>query len=72
MDFQLPKVYPITDANITKLSHLEQVKQLIAGGAKLIQLREKHASPKEFYESAKEVMDFVQNTDVKIISKPWI
>lgn len=67
MDFQLPKVYPITDANITKLSHLEQVKQLIAGGAKLIQLREKHASPKEFYESAKEVMDFVQNTDVKII-----
>ena len=67
MEFQLPKIYPITDVSITKLSHLEQVKQLIAGGAKLIQLREKYASPNEFYESAQEVMDFVQQTEVKII-----
>lgn len=67
MEFQLPQIYPITDVSITKLSHLEQVKQLITGGAKFIQLREKYASPKEFYESAKEVMDFVRNTEVKII-----
>ncbi len=64
---ELPKIYPITDVSITKLSHLEQVKQLIHGGAKLIQLREKNNSPKEFYEAAKVVMDFVRNTDVKII-----
>lgn len=67
MDFQLPKVYPITDVSITKLSHLEQVKQLIKGGAELVQIREKYASPKEFYKSAKVVMDFVRGSQVKII-----
>ncbi|MBX7173315.1 MAG: thiamine phosphate synthase [Pyrinomonadaceae bacterium] len=64
---ELPKIYPITDVSITKLSHLEQVKQLIHGGARFIQLREKYSSPKEFYEAAKAVMDFVRNTNVKII-----
>ena len=67
MNFQLPKIYPITDTSITKLSHLEQAKRLIDGGAELIQLREKHATPKEFYESAKEVMSFVRGSNVKII-----
>jgi thiamine-phosphate pyrophosphorylase len=67
MDFQLPKIYPITDVSITDLSHLEQVKRLIEGGAELIQIREKHASPREFYESAQEVMDFVSGSQVKII-----
>lgn len=67
MPFSLPKIYPITDISITKLSHLEQVTQLIEGGAKLIQLRDKHSSPKDFYESAKTVMDFTHGKDVKII-----
>lgn len=67
MKFRLPKIYPITDASITKLSHLEQVKQLIKGGATFIQLREKHASPREFYESAKEVTDYTRNSEIKII-----
>jgi len=34
------------------LSHAEQVKRLIAGGAKLIQLRDKQATPREFYHQA--------------------
>jgi thiamine-phosphate pyrophosphorylase len=67
MPFQLPKIYPITDVSITRLSHLEQVKRLIEGGAELIQLREKYASPKEFYASAKAVMDLVRGSGVKII-----
>ena len=67
MNFQLPKIYPITDVSITGLSHLEQVKRLIEGGAELIQLREKFASPGEFYQSAKEVMDFVRGSEVRII-----
>jgi thiamine-phosphate pyrophosphorylase len=67
MPFQLPKIYPITDVSITRLSHLEQVKRLIEGGAELIQLREKYASPKEFYASAKAVMDLVRGSEVKII-----
>src|SRR5262245_39155283 len=67
MSFSLPKFYPITDISITKLSHLEQVKRLVKGGAKFIQLRDKYSSPRDFYEAAKAVMDFVRETEVKII-----
>ena len=67
MKFLLPKIYPITDVSITKLSHLDQVKELIKGGATLIQLREKYASPRKFYESAKEVTDYTRNSEIKII-----
>jgi thiamine-phosphate pyrophosphorylase len=48
----LPKVYPITDARLSGLSHAEQVSRLGAGGAELVQLREKHLSPREFYGEA--------------------
>lgn len=67
MSFSLPKIYPITDISITKLSHLEQVEKLIAGGAKFIQLRDKNSTPKDFYEAAKAVIDFTRGKDVKII-----
>ena len=67
MTFSLPKIYPITDVSITNLSHLEQTKRLVAGGAKIIQLREKTASSAEFYEAAQEVMLFARKRNVKII-----
>lgn len=63
----LPKIYPITDARISKTSHAEQVEKLVAGGATLIQLREKYAAPKDFYEAAKQALQIVRQTDVKII-----
>jgi len=67
MPFVLPKIYPITDVSISKLSHLEQFKRLIEGGATVIQLREKTASPREFYESAREVLALAEERNVKII-----
>jgi thiamine-phosphate pyrophosphorylase len=63
----LPKIYPITDVRLTKLSHAEQVEKLIEGGAQLIQLREKYASPKEFYESAVKAIEIARLHNVKII-----
>ena len=48
----LPQIYPITDARVSGLSHAEQVEKLIAGGAALIQVREKYAASGEFYRSA--------------------
>jgi thiamine-phosphate pyrophosphorylase len=51
--FQLPRVYPLTDTQLTGLSHVEQVRLLALGGASLIQLREKHLPALEFYEQAK-------------------
>ena len=49
---QLPQIYPITHTRVSGLSHLEQVRRLIDGGATWIQLRDKHASSRDFYEQA--------------------
>ncbi len=67
MNFNLPKIYPITDACLTKISHAEQVEKLIAGGATIIQLREKNHSAKDFYESAKIAAEIARRQNVKII-----
>lgn len=67
MNFQLPRIYPITDSRISGLSHLEQVKRLIAGGAELIQLREKHLSPAEFFDDASDAIALARDHSVKII-----
>ena len=63
----LPKIYPITDTRISNLSHAEQVERFIEGGATIIQLREKRASPKEFYELAKKALEIARRHKVKII-----
>lgn len=49
---QLPRVYPLTDVQLSGLSHAEQVRLLSLGGASLIQLREKRMAAIEFYEQA--------------------
>ncbi len=67
MHFALPKIYPITDTRITKISHAEQVKKLIKGGAKFIQLREKYLSPQDFYDDALEAVKIARAENVKII-----
>ncbi len=67
MKLNLPKIYPITDTRIVNLSHAEQVEKLTRGGATLIQLREKNASPKDFYEQAKEALEFARKNGVKVI-----
>lgn len=56
MRLNLPKVYPITDTRLSGLSHAEQVARLIEGGASLIQLRDKHATPREFYRQAADAL----------------
>jgi thiamine-phosphate pyrophosphorylase len=65
--FHLPKVYPITDTNLSGLSHAEQIDRLIAGGATLIQLRDKHAAPRDFYRQAEAALQIARNHDVRLI-----
>ena len=67
MKLNLPKIYPITDTRLTNLSHTEQVEKLIKGGAKFIQLREKYAPPKDFYDDAKSAIEIARKNSVKII-----
>lgn len=67
MNIKFQTVYPITDTIISGLSIPEQVEHLIAGGAELIQLREKKASAREFYEAAADAVDLARKHDVMII-----
>ena len=50
---QLPRVYAITDTQISGLSHADQVRLLADGGATLVQLREKTLPALDFYREAK-------------------
>ena len=63
---QLPKLYPITDGAHT-LTHAEQVARLCAGGATLIQLRDKHASPREFYAAAEAALRVARTHGARLI-----
>lgn len=53
MSFRLPRIYPLTDARLSGLSHADQVELLRLGGATLIQLREKQLPSFQIYEQAK-------------------
>ncbi|MEW6212419.1 MAG: thiamine phosphate synthase [Acidobacteriota bacterium] len=63
----LPRIYPITDTRLSGLTHAEQVRRLAEGGAQMIQLREKRASPREFYEAAIEAVALARTLGVGII-----
>ena len=67
MAFKAPSVYPITDIRLSGLSHAEQVKELISGGAKLIQLREKYLAPSEFYREAVTALEIAHAHGVQLI-----
>lgn len=67
MRIDLPKLYPITDARLSGLSHAEQVRRLCAGGATLVQLREKHLSPREFYREAEEALRVAHSWGARVI-----
>ena len=65
--FRLPRVYPITDTHISGLSHADQVALFAEGGATLVQLRDKHASPLHFYEQAKAALEVATQRRVQLI-----
>lgn len=67
VSIQLPKVYPITDTAISGLSHCDQVTQLIAGGATLIQLREKRSSSRKFFSEAQAAIQIARSARIKLI-----
>ncbi len=67
MRLKLPKIYPITDASISGISHTEQVKRLIAGGAKIVQLREKSLPPLDWFEDAQNAARLCRENGVMLI-----
>lgn len=67
MRLDLPKIYPITDAQLSGLSHAEQVARLIEGGASLIQLRDKISPPGEFYREAAAALKVAHDHGARLI-----
>ena len=67
MNFHLPKLYPVTDTRLSGLSHADQVARLISGGATLIQLRDKEAAPRDFYQQAAAALRVARDHHAKLI-----
>jgi thiamine-phosphate pyrophosphorylase len=65
--FRLPRVYPITDTQISGLAHADQVALFAEAGATLVQLREKRASAAEFYAAAKAALAVAAERGVQLI-----
>jgi thiamine-phosphate pyrophosphorylase len=63
----LPRIYPITDRNISGLSHIRQVELLLDGGASFIQLREKAHTPLEFFQDATAALAIAKSRNAIII-----
>jgi thiamine-phosphate pyrophosphorylase len=64
---QLPRIYPITDTSISSLTHTEQVKLLLAGGATFIQLREKNDSPRTLFADAAEALRTARAAGARLV-----
>ena len=65
--FRLPQLYPITDTQISRLSHADQVALFAERGATVVQLREKRATALEFYEQAKAALAVAIERSVQLI-----
>ena len=61
------RIYPITDRSLSGLSHAEQVAALAKRGMTVVQLREKHLSPSEFYQEAADAMLVARLHGIRII-----
>ncbi|HEX6124716.1 MAG TPA: thiamine phosphate synthase [Pyrinomonadaceae bacterium] len=67
MKHTLPNLYPITDTELSGLTHFEQVRRLIEGGASLIQLRDKTSPTGAFYVAAAESVAYAHERGAQII-----
>src|SRR4030095_78551 len=63
----LPKIYPITDTNLSGISHLEQVNELLAGGAQLIQIRDKTLASRELFAAVEACQKICQALGASLI-----
>lgn len=65
--FQIPKLYPITDCQLSNCSHEEIVQMMLAAGARLIQLRDKDAKAKEMLDAARACVKLTREAGATLI-----
>jgi len=67
LQFTLPKIYPITDTDISGLSHAEQVRRLAAGGARVVQIRQKEIDSRTWYDDLDEAVAAARSSGTALI-----
>jgi thiamine-phosphate pyrophosphorylase len=68
MRFELPSVYPITDKRLArKDSHLEIIRELVRGGARLVQVRDKETPARDLLIDLRRCVEFADRQGVLII-----
>ena len=65
--FRLPRIYPLTDVQVSGLSHAEQIRRLCAGGASLVQFREKSLPASDFYDEAQAALRVTRELRIRLI-----
>lgn len=64
---ELPKLYAITDCQLSNCTHEEIVQLLLAAGVRWIQLRDKDASARELLDAARKCLPFTHAAGAKLI-----
>jgi thiamine-phosphate pyrophosphorylase len=68
MSFYLPRIYPITDKALAgRTSHCSILKDLVRGGARLVQIRDKSTPLPELYPDLMKCADFAEAQGVTLI-----
>jgi len=68
MQFKLPLVYPITDKRLAhRTSHLSILKELVRGGAELVQIRDKFTPARELLSDLMRCTEFAAGKRVSLI-----
>jgi thiamine-phosphate pyrophosphorylase len=68
MRFALPPIYPITDKNLARrASHFSILKELVRGGARLVQIRDKSTPMQELLQDLCRCVDFASLKGVTLI-----
>ena len=64
---QLPKLYAITDPQLSNYTHVEIVELLLATGVRFIQLRDKEASSKELLDQARACLELTRAAGAELL-----
>jgi thiamine-phosphate pyrophosphorylase len=63
----LPKIYPITNVELSGLSHADQVRALADAGCRFVQIREKSGSSREIFDAIIDSVSIADAIGMKII-----
>ncbi|MEJ2246285.1 MAG: thiamine phosphate synthase [Acidobacteriota bacterium] len=68
MQLHLPPIYPITDKKLAKrTSHYSILKELVKGGARIVQIRDKSTPAAELFQDLKRCVEFASKRNVVLI-----